>query len=346
MNNAMFPALGAALLLFATGCKNESTQSASTQASAAPTSSAIPDDFVVNGFFSNPSGKLAVNFDGGVDFGENMNAGNQGDSSKTKVLEPGAEPRVRLTYNLALNKTTTIVATIQSEVQGPDIPEGQGKQPPVKFTLAITPKKKLDPTKTQVELKITKFDMGQAPPEAQQQIAALQASLQKINGTVNISPDGQATDLALPGAETLPRGSGEQVIGLLDRALELLVVPLPAASIGPGGKWRVVSSAPEEGADIQSTFTLLAKNEQGYEIKVESTRIVAGRTLKDRSGKVVTLEVKGTSTYTLTTALDGPTIKATGESKTDVITQAQGESKHVNGEKTTVTIEKVEAPKK
>src|SRR5262249_7911547 len=155
-----------------------------------------------------------------------------------------------------------------------------------------------------------------------------------------------ASELSMQGAENLPRGAGEQIISLVERSLELLVIPLPPAPVGVGARWQNSSASPEEGASVDSTFTYLSKNEAGYEIKMETKRLVAGRALKDRAGKTVTLEVKGNSTYTLTTPLDGPTTKASGETKTDIITQAQGEQKHINGEKTGITIDKVQTPKK
>lgn len=333
-----------ALVLCLAACKNDPPPQ--TKEQAAPSSSSIPEDFVVNGFFQNNAGKLTVKVDGGVDFGEAAGA-DASDGGKLKVIEPGAEPRAMLAYNLALGKTSTITALVDTEVKGEDVPEGQGKQPPIKFTIALTPKKKLDAQKTQVELKVTKIDLGAAPPEVQKQIATLQASMSKITGTLNVTPSGQATDLALPGAEALPGGAGEQMRGLLERVKDLLVVPLPPAPVGVGGRWQSVSNIAEEGAAITSTFTYLAKNELGYEIKYETSTIIAGRTLRDqRSGRNVLLNVKGSAAYTLTVALDALTVKGSGQSTTDVVTQAQGEEKHLNGEKTTITIEKEAAPKK
>jgi len=338
--------IAAALLLptFLTVLSCKDQPATQTAPSATPTSSAIPEDLVGNGFFSNPSDKLAVKFDGSVASGETIaSEGDQG--PKNKILDPGAEPRAQLMYNLVAGKTVTITTTIASEVSGPDIPEGAGKQPPVKFTVNFTIKKK-DGQKTPVDFKIAKIEITGAPSSAEKQLAALQTAMTKVSGTVNVSPMGAVSDLALKGAEELQRGGGEQVLAMLERALELVVVPLPAGQVGVGARWQVSSSVPEEGTTLDSTFTWLAKNEQGYDIKVESKRAVGVRTLNDRSGKKITLEVKGSSSYTLTTMLDGPTSKATGESKTDVITQAQDEQKHVNNEKTSITIEKLETPKK
>lgn len=316
-------------------CKDDTQSKSQTVASAAATSSAIPDDFVVNSFFG--QNKVAIAVDGSAAFDE---PGTTADV-KNKLLDPGGDPKVTLAYNLALNKTQTVLATVTEEVSGPDIPEGQGKQPPLKLTLSLTPKKKLDGGKTQVELKIAKFDMVGTTPEMAPKLAPLQAALQKVTASFTVQPNGETGDLDFAGAEGLQRGGGEQILSMVARVQSVLYVPLPTAAIGPGARWKNTTASPQESASVESTYTFVAKSDVGYEIKLETMSLAAPKTMQDpRSGKKISIEVKGGSRYTLTTLLDGPTFKATGDSKTDIAMSEGGGPKHNNTEKMTLTIEK------
>jgi len=330
--------LGIFLAVSALSACNDPQSKSKTAPSAAPTSSAIPDDFVVNSFFG--QSKVALAVDGSAAFGE-PGSDTGGADVKNKLLDPGGDPKVKLAYNLVLNKTQSVVATVTEEISGPDIPEGQGKQPPLKLTMALTPKKKLDGGKTQVELKIAKFEMVGAPADMAAKLAPLQASLQKVTASFTVQPNGETGDLDFAGAEGLQRGGGEQILSMLARVQTVLYVPLPAAAIGPGARWKSSTTSPQEGASVDSTYTFVAKSDVGYEIKLETLSLTAPKVMQDpRTGKKISIEIKGGSNYTLTTLLDGPTFKVNGNSKTDIVMSEGGGPKRSNNEKMTLTIEK------
>lgn len=332
----------AAVLLACTlglaSCKDDPKATAVPAASGAPTSSAIPDDLVVNSFFGAKSG-VALAVDGGAaDFGGG--APDEGSDVKSKVLDPGGEPKAKLSYAHTLGKTQTIVATLADEVTGPDVPEGAGKQPTMKFTVAFTPKKKLDAQKTQIEMKTAKLELVGAPPELQGKIAAVASAVQKIGATFWVTPAGDTGDLEFSGTESLGRGGGEQLLGMLARVQSLAYVPVPSAAVGPGAKWKS-SVAAGDGAFVDATYTLVGKSDAGWDLKVETSTRMVPKTVGDpRTGKKMTLEVKGGSAYQVTTLFDGPTFKASGESKNEVIASAGGEGKRTNVEKSTTTIER------
>jgi hypothetical protein len=316
-------------------CKDDAQSKSQTSASAAPTQSAIPDDFVVNSFFAQ-SKNVAVAVDGSVAFGEPGT--DTGGGEKVKIVDAGGEPKTKLAYAFVLAKAQTIAATITEEVSGPDIPEGQGKQPPVKVTLTTTAKKK-DGPKTQIELAIAKFEMVGAPPELATKLAPLQASLAKVTASYTVGANGETGDLEFAGAESLQRGPGEQILSMVARVQSVLYIPLPTAPVGPGAKWKTTVS--QEAATVESIYTFVGKTEAGYAIKLETSSMAAPKTMQDpRSQKKITLEVKGGATYDLTTLLDGPTYKGTGESKTGVIMSENQGPKRTNNEKMSLVIEK------
>ena len=227
------------------------------------------------------------------------------------------------------------------EVSGPDIPEGQGKQPPLKITLSATPKKKLDGGKTQIELKIAKFEMVGAPAEMQTKLAPLQAALQKVTASFTVLPNGETGDMDFAGAEGLQRGGGAQILSMIARVETVLYVPLPAAAVGPGARWKNTTTSQQEGASVDATYTFIGKTDAGYDIKLETMSLAAPKVMQDpRSGKKISIEVKGNSSYALTTLLDGPTFKCHGESKTDIVMGEGAGPKRSNTEKMTLTIEK------
>jgi len=321
-----------------TACKDDAP---AKHTSAAPTSSAIPDDFVINGFFGAPDAGVAVKYDGSAGIGAGPAEAAAGDG-KTKVLDQGADPKSKLTYAPVLGKTTTVLATVTAEMTGDGVPPDQAKQPPIRFTLAITPKKKLDAGKTQLEIKIPKIELApgeKIPAEAQKQMAALEAAFAKVTGTFSLSPSGETTDLDF-NSESLPRGGAEQLLGLVARAYDLLFVPLPGVPVGVGAKWVASSQQAEQGVSVDTTFTLTSKTDNALELKVETLRIAAPRAIRDpRSNQKVMVEIKGGGTFNLGVTLDAMTTKASGDTVTNIITNVEGK-KTSNGEKVGVTIEK------
>lgn len=319
-------------------CKNDAPQQHS---SAAPTTSAIPDDFVLNSFFAAPDAGIAVRYDGSAGLGSDPQAAAE-DGAKIKVLDPGGEPKKRLAYAPVLGKTTTVLATISAEMTGEGVPPDQAKQPPVRFTLAITPKKKLDLGKTQVEIKIPKIELApgeKLPAEAQKQLATLEAAFAKLTGKFSLSPSGETTDLDF-NAESLPRGAGEQLLALVARAYDLLFVPLPGVPVGVGAKWVASSNQAEQAVSTETTFTLLAQTDNELELKVETLRLAAPRAVRDpRTNQKMMIEIKGGGTFNLGVSLDAQTTKASGDTVTNVIQNVEGKKTAV-GEKVTVTIEK------
>ena len=320
------------------GCKNDAPQQ---KTNAAPTSSAIPDDFVINSFFGSADAGIAVKYDGSAGIGAGPEA-TAGADTKTKVLDPGADPRTKLAYAPVLGKTTTVLATITAEMMGEGVPPEQAKQPPIRFTLAVTPKKKLDAGKTQVEIKIPKIELApgeKIPAEAQKQMATLEATFAKVTGTFSLSANGETTDLDF-NSESLPRGAFEQFLGLVARAYDLLFIPLPGAPIGVGAKWVTSSSQAEQAVSVDTTFTLLSKTDNALELKVETLRLAAPRAVRDpRSNQKMMVEIKGGGTFNLGMSLDALTTKASGETVTNIVTNVEGK-KTTAGEKVGVTIEK------
>lgn len=320
-------------------CKNDAPQQ---KTSAAPTSSAIPDNYEINSFFASKDGKVAVKVDGSAGLGGDTPTETAAGDAKVKVLDPGADPRAKLAYAPVLGKTTTVLATITAEMTGEGVPPDQAKQPPIRFTFAVTPKKKLDGGKTQVEIKIPKIELApgeKIPAEAQKQMAALEAAFAKLTGTFSLSSSGETTDLDF-NSDALPRGSAEQLLALVARAYDLLFVPLPAAPVGAGAKWVASSTQAEQGVTVDTTFTLLSKTDSALDLKVETLRIAAPRAIRDpRSNQKMMVEIKGGGTFNLSVALDALTTKASGDTVTNIITNVEGK-KTSAGEKVAVTIEK------
>lgn len=325
------------LAVFA-ACKNDVPQH---QTTGAPTSSAIPDDFVLNSFFAAPDAGVAVRYDGSAGLGSDPQAAAES-GAKIKVLDPGGDPKKTLTYAPVLGKTTTVLATITAEMTGEGVPPDQAKQPPVRFTLAITPRKKLDGGKTQIEIKIPKIELApgeKIPVEAQKQVAALESAFAKVTGKFSLSPSGETTDLDF-NAESLPRGAGEQLLALVARAYDLLYVPLPVVPVGVGARWIASSNQAEQAVSIDTTFTLLAQADNALELKVETLRLAAPRAAQDpRTHQKIMIEIKGGGTFNLGLSLDAQTTKASGETVTNVIQNVEGKKTAI-GEKITVTIDK------
>ena len=289
---------------------------------------AIPSDMVYNSFWTSPSAaqNLKVSFDGGLDAGGEAVA--EAPTGKAKVTDPGAEPRAKMAYAFTMGKPTTVVATISMSVSGGAAEMG-GDQPPFKFTFTATPKTKSPEGKTHFEMKISKVEIvlpPAAPPEMGAQKAALEKAFAGVEGSFEATASGDVEGVSIK-SDKVPR-QAQELLPVFAGTLEFLVVPLPSAPIGVGGKWTTTSIASSEQVDstVVSNYTLVSHNGQTAEIKADTTRTSPRKAVEDpRAPPGTMVEVKGSGSYTVDIRLDGVAAKADGASTTQLIVTAPGQ---------------------
>lgn len=301
----------ALLLLTAVACNDE----AAKPRQAAPPPEPIASDVVYNSAFEGktaPVGPLVL-----PDAGPSELPGLGGTPGKAKVVDPGAEPRTKLSYAFAMGKARTVVSTLKLNASGEGM-QGAGAQPPIKFTFTVTPKTRNAATGlVHFEVKVVGVDIavgagGGAPPEALAQKASLEKAFTGLEGSFDSSAQGDLDNVKFSD-DKVPPQVGE-MLELLSAAFEIMIVPLPSDPVGVGGKWTTATSAGRGAQGSQTaTMTLTAKTDTGATIKVDSVMSAPPAAVNDpQAPPGTTVETKGTGGYTIDVRFDGVASKAQG----------------------------------
>jgi len=278
---------------------------------------------------------LAVKLDGGLEGGAIANVGGGtggGDSAgagagagagapnpeeKLKVTEQGAEPRAPRKYTFVANRVDKRIFTIQQE-QARGGPGGGGG-----LTLAIAldfAPKKIQPSGSHWEGKITKVDLPGAAQGAAQQ-AQLSQALGGLNGLVSsfdLSPHGEVGEVSFAGDQKLQNPLAEAVVQGVQQIMQVLVAPFPDQPIGVGAKWERSVDKEEGGVRQQAkhAFTLKEVNAEGGVVEAEIVLNVPKRALQARGVPPgATIAIDGSGKYTYQFRFDRLATKVEGELK-------------------------------
>jgi hypothetical protein len=304
--------------------KDEPAKPKSTPVAPEPISSEV----VYNSFFDDPSQKQpsVVMVDSGAAATDTTPLGPAG---KAKVLEPGAEPRARLSYAFAMGKTRTVTNTITLAVAA-DQPGG-GQQPPIKYVFTVTPKThNAANNSTHFELKVSSLELlipagANVPPEIAAQKKAMESSIVGLTGSFDANSQGDIDAIKFAD-EKIPQQAAE-LLQVVAASFDIMLVPLPSDPVGIGAKWQSVLTKLGKGSST-ATVSLISKNETGATVKIESTVSTPPTAVNDpRIPAGTTVEVKGSGSYTVDLKFDGVAARATGNQTVDRIIKvpAQGQ---------------------
>ncbi len=306
-----------ALLVFASACgKDEPAKPKTPPAAPEP----IASDVVYNSFFDDGTKKpsVVVVDSGAADPGTPNPLGG---ASKAKVLDPGAEPRTRLSYAFALGKTRTVTNTIKLEVAA-DSPGG-GQQPPIKYVFTATPKTRNNATSsTHFEIKVSSLELivpagANVPPEIAAQKKAMESAVAGLTGSFDATSQGDIEEIKFADDKVPPQAA--ELLQLVAAAFDILLIPLPADPVGIGAKWQTVLTKQGKGTST-ATVSLISKGDGVATVKIENTVNTPPTAINDpRIPPGTTMEIKGSGSYTVDLRLDGVSSRATGTQSVDRI---------------------------
>ena len=302
-------------------CNNDKPKQS---ASSEPTAEAIPSDLVYNEGFDDKSlrAKAAPPGDAGT-----ATTAETASGSSAKLIDPGADPKSPLLYAFS-TKTRTVTATIKMAAsQGAAAQD----QPPFKFTFSATPKPKFGlQGAVTIDIKITKFEISLppgAPAQAAASLDAAQKALVGVAGHFDATAHGDIDNLDFE-TEKLQPGA-DQIIGILQQALELLVVPVPNEPVGVGGKWTKTESKrnADQGTTMSTTvtITLLSRDQSTATLKVDAANKGSQVINDPRAPKGSSLDRSTKASYTVIIRFDGVSQKVDGEANNDVVQKVPGQ---------------------
>jgi hypothetical protein len=244
-----------------------------------------------------------------------------------KLVAPGAEPRAPLVYTFS-NKTRTVNATITVGATGAGAPAMD--QPPIHVVFTATPRPNGTSGST-IDIKVTKFDVALPNPstkEIEQKKALLERAIVGMSGHFDATTHGDIENIELD-RDTSAEGISD-VWGLIQQALEFLVIPLPNEPVGIGAKWTKSESknVTESHATISTTVTLAlqSRDEETATIRVDATTGGTMQISDPRAPAGSSMDRKTTAAFTVVIRHDGISKKVDGDSKNAITQKVPGQN--------------------
>ncbi len=313
------------VLLLASACNQDKPKSESRPAASAEP---IPSDLVYNSFMDDKSAaaKVAVATDSGV--AAAADAGPAQTGSTAKLVDAGADPKAPLVYAFS-TKARTVSANITMNATGGGA--GAQDQPPLHFVFTATPKPKgMIGGTAIIDIKVTKFEVTlppNMPPQAAAQKEQLEKALVGFTGHFDATTHGDIENIDFE-TDKAAQGAGE-IAGVLQQALEFLVIPLPNEPVGIGAKWTKTESKrmADQGATVSSTVTLTlqSRDKDTATIKVDATSSGTLAINDPRAPKGSVMDRKTTASFTVVARFDGVSQKVDGDAKSDITQKVPGQ---------------------
>jgi hypothetical protein len=121
----------------------------------------------------------------------------------------------------------------------------------------------------------------------------------------------------------VPREAVQEIVPLVEQAMQSIVVALPSEPVGKGAQWEERATNKEQGLSLttKATYTLKEVGEGGLVVSVATTRNAPAQAVNDpRAPKGTTIAVEGGSTTTIKFRLDRVALKATADATTGITT--------------------------
>lgn len=227
--------------------------------------------------------------------GVGAGSGSGSDKSNVTVVDPGAEPRTLLTYQIAPHSkesvvvTTSLVGTIAGEKSAfptmemdGDVVFGDANKDGVGFTFTTS---KL---------------VYQDTPNAMISAAELNPRMKGVTLTVTgtVTPTGHIDDFKLSMSDNAPealrKGAND-----LENTYSQMVAELPTVPVGRGAHWQRVVKVQDNGVDAQQTMDFTLVDLQGSKVVVKTAIALDGKPQKIGANELKKFTGKGTYDGTL-----------------------------------------------
>jgi hypothetical protein len=325
-----------AVMVLMLGCNDDKPKA---QAKPAGSPEPIPEDLVFNAGLDDKAAaaKLAFVTDSGAGDG-----GASAMGSTAKLVSAGADPKAPLVYAFS-TKARTVTAMIK--MAATNAPTGTPEQPPFKFTFTATPKPLFGLAgSSTIDVKVTKLEIvmpPNSPPQASAGKDQLEKALVGVTGHFDSSSHGDIDNLDFQTGQAAQGVS--EIVGVMEQALELLVVPLPNEPVGIGAKWMKTETKrmADQGTTTSTTvnITLLARDQTTATLKVDAANSGTVTVNDPRAPKGTVVQRTTAASYTVIIRLDGVAQKVDGEAKNDMVQKVPGQPEQTLSVKVTQNLD-------
>jgi Family of unknown function (DUF6263) len=178
---------------------------------------------------------------------------------QVEVLSPGAEPRQELRFRPAVKAqqqaTMTMNLDMTLSLGGNPRPATKVPATIMKFATTVT---KIDPNgDIHYQFRYTDVDVASDAGVSPSVLRQMRSQLEKIkglSGSVVVNDRGET----ISGNFAVPKNADattRQMVNQLSQSIDQFSAPVPAAAVGVGAKWRVVTTPTMNGIKLQQTAT-------------------------------------------------------------------------------------------
>ena len=250
--------------------------------------------------------------------------GDRVESSKTFVLEKGAEPRYMLRYDLAPDSAQTVDVIADMDVDAPGAIE-HVRMPRIVMIedLAVG---KVDAAGAHLSITMTDVRLDDRPGAMHLPASAI--GFDQIKGlryTATMQPNGLLRDLAVDASSVSDavRDQMRQTEQLMDQ----MTAVLPDVPVGKGAKWRVETTVREGGIKMrfETLYEVVDVSEHGATVHQDTDLTADAQTIHTSAGNAKLDSMTGHVSADVTIDLAHVVGRMTGSYATDLSLSADGQ---------------------
>lgn len=203
-----------------------------------------------------------------------------------RLLEPGAEPHLDLSYTLSKGAAQKMAMAMDMAVsvksKGQTLP--QTPMPRMTMTFDTATGDKNGSGDFKIDSRLTATSVEPSGGQQEQMAKALRPQIDAMKGlgmAYWVTPKGHVHDVKLEVPPSVPPAA-QQIMSGMSQSFESMVTPLPAEPVGVGARWQVVSRLSTGGADIlqSAIYTLKSRSGARATLEVSLVQLAANDTIR------------------------------------------------------------------
>lgn len=254
-----------------------------------------------------------------------------------RMLEPGAEPRRALRYELTAGAHETLRTEMRMSValSMNEAPSAPAVLPPAIVVADLEVREVSDGGDVTYAFRVRDTEVQEAEGVAPESRAQLETELSSMVGLAGDASFDQRGLLSRLDVEA-PAGASPSVRGVIDNlrsTFRNMVTPLPAEPIGVGGRWQVTTKIPTPSATFDQVATFTVRSIEGDSVTADVTveQTAPRQRIDDPSvppGATVTLEsARGSAEGSVTFSLRSLAPTAQSRVRTETVTSISSEGR-------------------
>lgn len=226
-------------------------------------------------------------------------------ATKVVLLEPGAEPRKELRYDLSVGKTQKVTMTLgmTMAMQMPGVPSEPIKTPPMKMVMDLKIAEKVGDHEARYTFELVEADALAAPGVQPMVLEMTKQQLPQMvgmKGSAIVDHRGVNRDATLELPPNLPAQIAQMMEGT-KQSMNQMSSPLPVEAVGVGARWEQQQVLEQNGIKMEqkTLFELVELDGTSGVLKATIEQSAPRQTIDQQGMKITVANLDSSGTGTI-----------------------------------------------